>query len=36
MGVRQMRIDSDLDGLIRRKHTQLDMHLKKLDKYPNA
>ena len=31
-----MRIESDLDGFIKRKQTQLDKRLKHLDKYPNA
>jgi hypothetical protein len=29
--VRQMRVDSDLDGFIRRKHTQLQKRLRRLD-----
>lgn len=33
--VRQMRIESEIDGLIKRKQTQLNKKLRKLDRYPN-
>ncbi|TNV86456.1 hypothetical protein FGO68_gene10367 [Halteria grandinella] len=33
--VRQMRVESDLDGLIVRKQTLLDQKLRKMDQYPN-